>query len=269
MANRSWYEIKNQGGDKLAVSINDEIGGWRIGASEFIDYINYYSNVAEIELSIHSPGGSFLDGLAIYHALKQHPARVVGTVLGLAGSAASMVLMACDYIRMPKNTHIMIHSPNGGARGYSDDLREVADLMDTFKQNLINIYMTRFNGDQADLEAMVIDSEVGTWIGADDALLMGFADEVIDELQVAAISPSFERLNGKLPEGVSNNEIDLSSILTIRDYEDALRDAGVSSKRLATALASKVKSAFLGDPEGDEATEAVEVLAALQLSSSK
>lgn len=264
MTNKQWFEIKNLAGKPLQVSINEEIGGWGVRAADFINEINQFTG-ADIELQISSPGGSFLDGLAIYHALREHPARVTGTVLSHAGSAASMVLMSCDHVRMPKNTHIMIHSPSGGVSGFSDDLREVADLMDRFENTLVAIYMTRFNREESELRSMVIKTQRGTWISAEEALAMGFADEVTGEIQVAALGPSFERLNGKLPEGVANH-LDISNIKTVRDFETVLRDAGVSNS-LASALASRAKTGFLGEPESDLAAEVQAAFAGLEFTS--
>ena len=44
---------------------------------------------AEITVSINSVGGDVFEGLAIYNALKAHPARIVVQIDGLAASMAS------------------------------------------------------------------------------------------------------------------------------------------------------------------------------------
>jgi len=51
---------------------------------------------ATIQVRINSQGGSVPDGLAIYNALKRHPARIVVTVDGQAMSIASLIVQAGD-----------------------------------------------------------------------------------------------------------------------------------------------------------------------------
>ena len=67
---RSWYSIKNMAGGVIDVSLHDEIGLWGVSAAEFIAELNDHKGATAINLSIHSPGGSVLDGFAMYNALK-------------------------------------------------------------------------------------------------------------------------------------------------------------------------------------------------------
>lgn len=71
---KTWFSIKAMS-DVAHVRIYDEIGGYGVKASALTDEINACGNVSEIHLSIHSPGGDIFEGLAIYNALKNHPAK--------------------------------------------------------------------------------------------------------------------------------------------------------------------------------------------------
>jgi len=62
---------------------------------------NTAQNVGAIR--INSPGGDVWDGRAIYNMLASHPARKIVEVEGLAASAASVIAMAADEIRMAEN----------------------------------------------------------------------------------------------------------------------------------------------------------------------
>ena len=65
-------------------------------------------SVNTITVHVNSPGGAVFDGLAIYNLLAQHKAKIVVEIDGLAASAASVIAMAGDEIRMAENA--LIHN---------------------------------------------------------------------------------------------------------------------------------------------------------------
>ncbi|EBE0343908.1 Clp protease ClpP, partial [Salmonella enterica] len=82
----SWYTIRAAADNAADISIYDEIGGWGISAHWFAEELVAMGSITQINLHIHSPGGSIFDGLAIYNLLKNHPARKVVYVDGVACS---------------------------------------------------------------------------------------------------------------------------------------------------------------------------------------
>ena len=105
---KTWFTARATDG-VAELSIYDEIGSYGVPAKAFIDEMKSLGNISELTLRINSPGGSVFDGIAIYNALKRHPAKVIVTVEGLAASIASVILCAGDEVVMPKNALIMIH----------------------------------------------------------------------------------------------------------------------------------------------------------------
>src|SRR3546814_3727872 len=79
---------------------------------------------SEITVRINSDGGVVTDGLAIYNALKRHPATISVVIDGIAASIASLVAMAGDTVSMHANTLMMLHAPMGGLFGNAAELRE-------------------------------------------------------------------------------------------------------------------------------------------------
>jgi len=140
---KNWYSIKNKADGVLDISLHEEIGMFGIEASKFIADIRKEDDIKSINLSINSPGGSVFDGLAIYNALKSHPAKVYGHVEGIAASAASFILMASDVITMPENAFIMVHNAQRGAMGDADDLRDMAEVLENVTNQIANIYIKR------------------------------------------------------------------------------------------------------------------------------
>lgn len=129
----------------------------------------------EIRVRINSLGGLLFDGFAIYNALQQSPQKVTVMIDGIAGSIASIIAMAGDQIIMAENAMMMIHKPSGGTYDTADKLRACADQLDMMQDQLVAIYAKRTGMDAAQLDAM-LDAE--TWMTAQDALALGFVDEI-------------------------------------------------------------------------------------------
>lgn len=179
---KTWFEVKAQAGKPAEIFVYQEIGAFGIGADQFIAAVKAQGDVEAIDLHINSPGGDAFAAAAMYLALKRHPAAVTVYVDGLAASAASVLAMVGDKIIMPSNTIMMIHNPLGGAFGESDDLRDYADALDKIKLTLIAAY--RRSGKSDEEIARIMDAE--TWYTAEEAKENGFADEVIEAMDVAA-----------------------------------------------------------------------------------
>lgn len=252
---KSWYEIKNKTADVLDISLHDEIGLWGVSAADFIAELKSHHSVRSINLSIHSPGGNALDGLAMYNALIAHPAKVHAHVDGLAASAASIVLMAGDIISMPEDAFLMIHNPFTAVMGGSEEMRQVADTLDKIKTSLVNIYQKKTGLDVQAINTMMNNE---TWLSADDALSEGFIDTITNAVGVAAKANVFSKYFKTMP---IDNSVDLvNSIETERDFERFLRESGGVSNGLATALTSRAKALFQGEPETEQEQESMTAL---------
>lgn len=139
----------------------------------------------EITLRINSYGGSVTDGLAIYNALKRHPATVNVQVDGVAISCASYIAMAGDTITMAQNAQMMIHAPWSIAVGNASNLREQADLLDRHSKAMTSAYADKSGKTFAEALLLITDG-IDHWYSADEALDAGFCDTVGAEVAVAA-----------------------------------------------------------------------------------
>lgn len=177
------------------LSIYDEIGFWGVQAKDFVTELRGIKSKV-INVEINSPGGDVFAGLAIYNALKSSGKEIVVKVMGVAASAASLIAMAGDKIVMPKNTFLMIHNPWSFAMGNADELRETADTLDKIGASLRATYAARTGMDDAKLDEMLAKD---TWMTADEALEMGFATEVVEDVKANA---KFDMARAELPEAV-------------------------------------------------------------------
>ena len=65
-----------------------------------------------IKAEINSPGGDVYAGSDIYTALKNYSGSVEIDIVGLAASAASVIAMAGDTIKISPTGQMMIHRPS-------------------------------------------------------------------------------------------------------------------------------------------------------------
>ncbi|EIB0206250.1 Clp protease ClpP, partial [Escherichia coli] len=133
--------------------------------------------------SIHSPGGDIFEGLAIYNALKNHPAKKIVHIEGMAASMASFIAMCGDHIVMPENAMMMIHAPRGVTAGVSGDVRRFADLMDKLGDTMAETYAGRTGRSKQEITSMM---EAETWMDGNECKANGFADEVIPAITAMA-----------------------------------------------------------------------------------
>jgi len=168
------------------ISIFDVIGddGWTGGgvtANRISAALRSIGN-KDITVRINSPGGDMFEGIAIYNLLRAHPAKVTVEVLGWAASAASIIAMAGDDIRMGLGSFMMVHNAWGLVIGNRHDMREAAELFDQFDAALADIYQARTGMKRADIEQLM-DAE--TFMAAAQTVEYGFAD-VVDDAQIHA-----------------------------------------------------------------------------------
>lgn len=182
---KTWFKVENISESEKKILIYDEIGGWGIQAIDLINEINSGDTSLPLNIYINSPGGDLIEALAIFNAIKRYDGDTTAYIDGIAASAASYIAMAFDNVIMPKNTMMMIHDPISYAVGNADDMRETADLLDKFKNSILAGYADKSGKSTEEISALLSNE---TWISADEAVTMGFADEVIDPIEVVAIS---------------------------------------------------------------------------------
>jgi ATP-dependent Clp protease, protease subunit len=132
----------------------------------------------DITVRLNSPGGDMFEGLAIYNQLAEHKGAVTIKVMGLAASAASIIAMAGDEIRMGLGSFLMIHNCWGVVIGNQADLREAAGLFATFDGAMADIYAHRTGGERDAIAAMMNGE---TWLSANEAIAAGFATGTLDD----------------------------------------------------------------------------------------
>lgn len=171
---KSWYRIQNAKSDEAKVYVYDVIAWYGISADQFAHDLDEIS-ARTIHLHINSPGGDVFDGVAIYNALRNHKAKVITHVDGVAASIASIIAMAGDEVRMSEGAFMMVHNPWMLVIGDAADLRESADFLDKVRGSLVGIYARATGKAEKDI-GKLMDAE--TWLTAEEARDEGFADVI-------------------------------------------------------------------------------------------
>jgi ATP-dependent Clp protease, protease subunit len=132
----------------------------------------------EISLYLNSPGGSGTAMFAIYDTMQYIRPEVSTICVGLAASAAAVILAAGaagKRFALP-NARIMIHQPHGGAQGQSVDLeiraKEILHLRRRTEEVLA--YHTG-----QPIERINDDTDRDHFFGPEEAMAYGLVDQVI------------------------------------------------------------------------------------------
>lgn len=169
------------------ITLYDQIGHPGVTAADFRATLDAIS-APTILLRLNSPGGNVFDAIAMYNDLIAHAATVTVDVTGVAASGASLVAMAGDTIRIARNAMMMVHRARGLVIGDRADMREMAAVLEKIDAAMAETYAARTGHARAEMAALM-DTE--TWMGADDAVARGFADETYsgeDDGAVAAVA---------------------------------------------------------------------------------
>lgn len=182
------FYVMNKKSDEIGeISIFGDIGDswWSEGvtAKQFKKDLDSLGNVKTLNVEVNSPGGSFFEGLAIYNMLKNHTATKKMTVLGLAASAASTIIMAGDTISMSEDAYIMIHNARMMAMGDKAEMAKASEELKKFDTTIANIYSKKTGLSEEELLQMM---EEETWMNGKDAKDKGFIDDLTDAKKAAA-----------------------------------------------------------------------------------
>jgi ATP-dependent Clp protease, protease subunit len=224
-----WYRIEAQTDDDMEIILYDVIGWPYNDAFDLVRSLSDYKG-EKITVRVNSPGGDVFDGLAIFNALREHPAKVTTRIEGLAASMASAIALAGDEVQAHKNSMYMIHDPWVLAIGNQYDLRETADILQKIGGNLLDIYYDKSTIGKRELKAMMKEE---TWFTAGEAKERKLIDTVLD---VGAAKAKFDlSMFAAVPDELEYEERGA----TERERERALRDVGLSLKEAKAFLAGR------------------------------
>jgi len=240
--------------DEATLYLYDEISFWGIDAKSFVADLQEI-DAKTIHLRINSPGGDVFAARSIQTALKQHKAKVVAHIDGIAASAASFIAMGADEIEMSDGGFIMIHKALSffDILGYfnddsldelSEDIAKERALLAKVDDSIANDYAKR-TGKEVDAVKAAMAAE--TWFTAQEALDFGMIDRIYDAAPVE--NRHDLSIFANVPEALKQAPESQERVI-----EKALRDAGLSRKEAKAIIAHGYSAEVLRDAATEEET---------------
>lgn len=191
--------------------IKGDIISWNSSIYDFNYKMRSVKEDEDITLEINSYGGDVFLGIDIMNTLRGHKGKVTVVITGIAASAASVMAMGADVIKMYSNTQLMVHNAWTVARGNAKDFRKVADDLDSIGESVLASYTHRVDEDTV---KRLLDEE--TYMSAAKAKEYGFIDEILEtkaeEVESEMFSNKAKEFNNSLYEKdghLENKVVDL------------------------------------------------------------
>ena len=150
-----------------------------VTAKEIIEQLKNMKGTVNVH--INSPGGDIFSAITIGNILKNYD--TVCTIEGICASAATIISSSCKNVNICKNALLMIHDPIVGLCNYfnADELAKVQNSLEKVKQSILTTYQIKTGKSVEELSAIM---SAETWYNSDEAVADGFADKVVDDIDV-------------------------------------------------------------------------------------
>ena len=158
------------------IIIDGVIGGWDVDAQEVVSKLSSMSG--DVTIKLNSVGGSVIDGITIYNALKAYDkGEIIVEIGAVAASIASYIALAGDLVVAKSNSVYMIHNAWLPAVGDFVELRKAADISEGLSSIIANAYVAKTKMGKSD--ALSLMAKETFYYGA-EMHEAGFVDEIIN-----------------------------------------------------------------------------------------
>ena len=170
----------------------EKLEGDFIAQDDFLQDLNNLAGAKSLTIRMNSVGGDALVGMVIHNRLRELSAKgmhLICIVDGAAMSAASVIMSACDEVRINPASLVMIHRCWGYLWGgyNADDLRETANMFDAYDRAAVTTYQRKTKLGEDELLRLMSET---TYLTGREAVEKGFADTVIEDAEPLNIAAS-------------------------------------------------------------------------------
>jgi ATP-dependent Clp protease protease subunit len=133
----------------------------------------------EIEIIFSSPGGAVISGMALYDYILQTRNRghkITTSSLGMAASMAGILLQAGDHRKMGSEAWLLIHEGSFGAIGSVGQVEDTVEWVKKIQERILAIFAQRSTLTKLQIKRRWHRKD--WWLDADEALKLGFIDEI-------------------------------------------------------------------------------------------
>lgn len=222
---RQCYAMASKDGDSAEITMYGDVvehvpTDWWTGKKlegnyivqdEFIKDLDTLKSCRSITIRINSYGGDAVVGMTIHNRLRElarSGIQLTAIVDGVAMSAASVIMAACDTVQVNETSLVMIHRCSSLLWGYynADELAEQVEPMRAYDRALASAYTRKTGIDEDEILKMMSDT---TYLTGKEAVEKGFADELIQDAEPVKLAANANGtaliVNGKtfrLPTGM-------------------------------------------------------------------
>lgn len=226
-------------------------------------------NNADVEVRIHTPGGSVFDGNLIFNHLVKFQSKIDVIIEGMAASMGSILMLVGRSVKMCENGFVMIHAPFGYVAGTAKDFASASKLLMSMEKNFIKKYMGKTNKPEEEVKTW-LDGD--NWFDAEEALELGLIDEIVDstleienieaykKMNVAALLSGFkaEQKAPTIPTPTQAKQIKIDTMK--KELISALSLSVVSADSSDTAVIKAVENR-IGDIQAESTAKDQKILA--------
>lgn len=181
--------------------IGEDLYGDGVSAASVSAFLARHRN-DDVDVLINSPGGFVYEGFQMFNDLVSHRGRVVVEIKGLAFSAASVIAMAGDWVKMHKTSDWGIHRAMIMAFGNQKEMRSMASWLNTLDEHAIDVYQERSGQPRSKIVKWIDGESDGTLFSATQCLELGFCDEVIQPAKLTSTTSNRSRSTGSASKSV-------------------------------------------------------------------
>lgn len=185
-------------------AISSQQSWWedRVTPQQFNAELAALGEVPEIIVRINSGGGDVFAANAIFTRLKDCSAKITVKIDGWAASAATIIAMAGDSIKIARNGVFMIHDPAMTVYDTfkAEDFLKMADELKVIKQSIVNTYAMKTCRKPEDIEQLMSEE---TWWTGETAVENGFCDELMFEESSTVVENASKIVVNSVPIDVS------------------------------------------------------------------
>ena len=175
-------EVDYLAGNKFhkVYAFNDAVGASSVGAC--ISQFNIWSRTdpaCDIEIIFNSPGGSVIEGMALYdyfQMLRRAGHKLTTVTYGMAASMAGILLQAGDIRAIGSESYVLIHEISTGAIGKIGEIEDVVEFTKKIQGRVLQIFADRSNKTVGYFEKHWRRKD--WWLDSAECYELGLVDEI-------------------------------------------------------------------------------------------
>jgi ATP-dependent protease ClpP protease subunit len=133
---------------------------------------------------MNSPGGSVIDGMALFDHIVTHSKRGGGThevtieVRGYAASMGGLILQAADVRVCGPEAFVLIHKVSSSAGGSLDEIEDEVNFLKLINERADRIFVKRSKGKLKLKTLQANQKRKDWWLDSDESLKLGIVDKI-------------------------------------------------------------------------------------------